>query len=340
MKIDYKDSKYVFVFGIGGSNLASKAVWSAILKYKTKKEKEVFFVESPDNREFSFYEKLIENEVNQVSDFVFFVISKSGNTKEVLYSSQKILSILAKKLGEKVYSRGAVITTKPSDLSYMAENKKIDFIPWENDVGGRWSAFTVAHTLVLDVLGIDSEAFVLGGKKMNELDAKNQMADNLAKQIFSEYNHSVNILDFFFFNEELECVGKWARQLIGESLGKENIKGVKVGILPTVSIGPTDLHSMLQLSLGGPNNRFTIFVKSKKDTSSVNEKAFFDTVSAYKGVGLKYYVYEMEEINEEEMGKFMMFMMLATLELGKLLQVDPYGQKEVEEYKSKLKNQN
>ena len=53
---------------------------------------------------------------------------------------------------------------------------------------------------------------------------------------------------------------------MAESLGKEfNKKGetVNTGITPVVSIGSTDLHSMAQLYLGGPYDKFTTFLSSK-----------------------------------------------------------------------------
>jgi glucose-6-phosphate isomerase len=46
--------------------------------------------------------------------------------------------------------------------------------------------------------------------------------------------------------------------------------------------------------------------------------------------------YEMAEINEKELGKFMAFMMATTIELAKLLEVNPYDQPAVEEYKKHL----
>ncbi len=54
---------------------------------------------------------------------------------------------------------------------------------------------------------------------------------------------------------------------MAESLGKEfNKKGEKVniGITPDISIGSTDLHSMAQLYLGGPYDKFTTFLSDRK----------------------------------------------------------------------------
>ena len=95
---------------------------------------------------------------------------------------------------------------------------------------------------------------------------------------------------------------------------------------------------MLQLALGGPKNRFTIFVRSLKEIDeTINESTYQNALSGYQGAGLPFYKYEMLEINEFELGKFMQFMMTTTIELAKLLGVDPYSQPEVENYKKNLK---
>jgi glucose-6-phosphate isomerase len=44
----------------------------------------------------------------------------------------------------------------------------------------------------------------------------------------------------------------------------------------------------------------------------------------------------MEKINEKELGSFMAYMMATTIELAKLLEVNPYDQPAVEEYKKHL----
>ena len=139
------------------------------------------------------------------------------------------------------------------------------------------------------------------------------------------YRYFKDVKDYGF-RDQVNRASVSVMNNIAESLGKENVDGEKVGILPTVSIGPTDLHSMLQLALGGPQNRFTIFVRSIEETSGgINEKAFNDAMGGYKKSGLPFFKYEMKKIEEREIGKFMAFMMLVVFELGTLLKVDPYG---------------
>ena len=337
-----KNAKFIFVIGIGGSDLTSKAVWNALTAHKPEVEKKIFFLESPDSREYKEVTNFVKTKIKNLEDIALVVISKSGNTAETLESFHKIFDILSEKFGSPLNKRVLIISSPNSPLWKLAEEKEIEKIEWEGDIGGRFSAFTIAHTKVLSIAGLDSDVFVAGGKEMDEecnTEAENNPAQNLARKIFDNYKNGVDILDFFIFNSELEDLGKWCRQLIAESLGKENKKGEKVGITPMVSIGPTDLHSILQLNLGGPKNKFTLFIMSLKEISqSINESAYRDTIKTYLEAGLPFERYEIPEINERELGKFMAFMMKTTVELAKLLLVNPYDQPEVENYKNKLRN--
>jgi len=319
----YKNAKYVFVVGIGGSDLASKAVWHALTLHKPEVEKKLFFLESPDAREYEEIENIIRNEIDSLGEVVLIVISKSGKTVETLETFNKTFDILYKKFGDIISNQIVIISASNSPLWQIAEAKAIKQIEWAGDIGGRFSAFTVAHTTVLDIAGLDSTNFIAGSKEIKTVEAK-----HLAQNIFDNYKKELNVLDFFIFNSELEDLGKWCRQLIAESLSL---------ITPTVSIGPTDLHSMLELYLGGPRNRFTIFIQSLQEIeNSVNESAYQNVTTAYRKEGLPFMTYEMNKINEKELGIFMAFMIQTTLELAKLLEINPYDQPAVEEYKKNI----
>jgi len=319
----YRGAKFIFVIGIGGSDLASKAVWNALTLHQIDIDKKIFFLESPDSREYEEVENLIENKKISPKDIVLIVVSKSGKTKETLETFHKILGILSEKFGLSINKRMIAISSPGSPLWNLAEEKGIECLPWQDDVGGRFSAFTVAHTTILSIAGLDADAFLTGGKEAREEDAR-----HLAKNIFEKYKSGFDILDFFIFNSELEDLGKWCRQLVAESLAV---------ITPTVSMGPVDLHSMLELYLGGPKTRFTIFIRSLHEIeNSINESAYENVTKAYGEAQLPFMKYEMEKINEKELGIFMAFMMKTVIELAKLLGVNPYDQPAVEEYKKKL----
>lgn len=319
-----KDAKYVLVIGIGGSDLASKALWQA-MSLHTKQKKHAYFLEAPDEREYQEIADLVNKKSAKIKDFAVVTISKSGATTETLNTFDKILELFLAKFGEEVFRRFLIVTTPESKLWQLADQKGMICLKWEGEVGGRFSAFTTPHILVSKMLGLDAEAFLAGQKT-----AKLKEAQHLANEIFENHKRGFNILDFFIFNSELEDLGKWCRQLIAESLST---------FTPTVSLGPTDLHSMLELYLGGPKVRFTIFlVATEEIDETINESAYKNVVEAYKKEELPFMTYEIKKIEEKAIGEFMAFMIEATLELARLLDLNPYDQPAVENYKSSLHN--
>lgn len=331
----YKSTKFIFVVGIGGSDLASKAVWSAMTLHKSDINKKILFLESPDLREYEEIRNIIRNKIDSTEEVVLIAVSKSGKTAETLETFNKTLNILSSKFGNSINERVLIISTPDSPLWKLAEEKRMDCLEWEGDVGGRFSAFTIAHTKTISISGLDARAFMAGGEEMKEkfkIEGEKSPALHLAKNIFENYKKGLNILDFFIFNSELEDLGKWCRQLIAESISL---------ITPTVSLGPTDLHSMLELYLGGPKNRFTIFIKSLQEIDgSINDSAYENVSKAYGDAGLPFIKYEMEKIDEKELGSFMAFMIETTIQLAKLLDINPYDQPAVEEYKKHLAEDN
>lgn len=324
----FKDAKFVLVIGIGGSDLASKAVWQAISQHQ-KKDKQAFFLEAPDEREYAEIAELLKQKKSKPEDFAIITISKSGKTEETLTTFNKIFELFVAKFGETVNERCVIVSTKESPLWQLGNDKNIKCLEWEGDVGGRFSAFTIAHTTVLTILDLDTGQFIQGSKDGGMGKSKIE-ADKLAQEIFENHKSGLNILDFFIFNSELEDLGKWCRQLIGESLGL---------LTPTVSLGPTDLHSMLELYLGGPKTRFTIFVRSLSEIDeTLNESAYQNVVKAYRDAELPFMTYEIQKIDERNLGEFMAFMIAMTLELARLLEVNPYDQPAVENYKNSLHN--
>ncbi len=315
----FKSSKFIFVCGIGGSNLASKAVWNALTLNKAT-DKKVFFLESPDSREYEEVENFVKNAITSPDEVALIAASKSGSTIETLETFHKTFDILSEKFGAPINKRALTISEKDSPLWNLAEQKGFEKVEWPPEIGGRWSAFSAPHIPILEIAGINTEQFKNGSTSSPQVGES-------AKVILES---KAEILDFFIFNVELEDLGKWCRQLIAESLAT---------FTPTVSIGPTDLHSMLELYLEKPEKRFTVFVRSEKEIDeSVNEQSYENITAEYHKRGLAFYKYEMPEISEFELGKFMQFMIDLTLELAKLLGVDPYDQPEVEKYKNSLHN--
>ena len=135
----------------------------------------------------------------------------------------------------------------------------------------------------------------------------------------------------FLFNPELESLGKWWRQLVAESLGKDG-----KGILPIVSIGTNDLHSTLQLYLDGPKNIYTTFVSAKPLPKIVD--AILEGVKiSYTNHGLPFRHIELGKLDAYDLGVFMQTQMNEVIALAKLMGVDAFNQPAVEEYKKEAR---
>lgn len=331
----------IFVIGIGGSNLAGKAVYDAMRREDLLDNKvKLVFIESPDKEEYGDLESFIKIEIGAKEKFGIIASSKSGETRETIEGFQNILNII-EKYDPEITKNSLVITKEGSSLDNSAKTRGVKTVSWTGEIGGRYSAFTKVHLLPIMLSGIDGGKFLSGARSVLEKYSSDNIETNtalqLATSIFEKYKSGIEILDLFFFENELETLGKWCRQLVAESIGKKDSDGKEVGITPTVSIGPRDLHSMLELYLGGPKNRFTLFIASK-NTKGVNDSAYVSTTRAYEEADLPFMEYKFDEINESEVGEFMLFFMMMVVHLAKLLSVDPFDQPAVEEYKKNIHN--
>jgi glucose-6-phosphate isomerase len=172
-----------------------------------------------------------------------------------------------------------------------------------------------------------------------------------------------NIHDLFLFSNDLESIGKWYRQLMGESIGKEyDAQGKQVfnGMTPTVSIGSTDLHSMAQLYLGGPYDKYTTFVRLQKNNHTVRVpriaaySKLVDTIqgrpmdeimnaivdgvqTAFKKGKRPFSELLLPDKSAFTIGQLLQFFMMQMMYLGVLMHVNPFDQPNVESYKVETK---
>ncbi|HJP96835.1 MAG TPA: hypothetical protein VJ843_05710 [Candidatus Saccharimonadales bacterium] len=362
--------KYSVVVGIGGSNLGTKAVYDAILgardslRPQGEEFPKLLFAETTDPEWLLGAQHLIEN-LHSPDEILVTVISKSGGTAETIANFEIIAAELAEKLGD-VHDRFVVITDEGSKLWEAASTQNIARLSLPGQVGGRYSVLSAVGLFPLQTVGIDIAQLQQGASQMLDACLK-EGGRNLAAQsatvLAAHLQKGYTINDNFFFHPELESVGKWYRQLMGESVGKErSLTGetVHTGITPTVSLGSTDLHSVGQLYLGGPKDKLTTFVSAPNKLVNVQvpqNRIFPDLVPmingktaenimdailqgvqiAYQKADLPYMQVTLDAINEESLGAFLQFKMLEMMYLGQLLNVNSFDQPNVEAYKVETK---
>ncbi|MFT4326301.1 MAG: hypothetical protein ACMXYK_02260 [Candidatus Woesearchaeota archaeon] len=329
----------VIVIGIGGSNLGTLALYEAL---RGKFEHDILFLDTVDTNTLLEIQNLCKKK-----KVVINIISKSGTTTETIANFQA-LSIKAPVV---------VTTDRDSVLWKYALVNHLDILEIPKNVGGRYSVFTPVGLFPLAVAGIDIDLILNGARNaVTENMRANGYALHSALDLYYHWKKNISIAETFVFCPEFESIGKWYRQLMGESLGKQfNIHGKEVwqGITPTVAVGSTDLHSMAQLYLGGPRDKFIMFILPKYDNSvmvkktsmrinmAVQEKSLSEIMDAIcfgfqKALQVQKRPYSTITITVRkayDFGYLLQMKMLEIMILGNLMYVNPFDQPNVEEYK-------
>jgi len=360
------DLRYHIVVGIGGSNLGTKAVYDALYgaydSLEPTRFPKLLFAETTDPEWLVKATKLIAS-LERPEQVLVSVISKSGGTTETLANFEIIMAAL-KDTFDSSTERVVAITDEGSALWEQAGAKGIARLAIPKPVGGRYSVLSSVGLFPLATAGIDIVALRDGATKMRDtcLEAGTNPAITSAALLAHFHAEGKTINDNFFFHPELESLGKWYRQLMGESIGKAtSLSGEEVhtGITPTVSLGSTDLHSVGQLYLGGPRDKFTTFVYTEqtadvtvpaqrlfpdlipaiteKSARSILEAILSGVKIAYQKADLPFMEVIMTRIDEQAIGAFLQFKMIEMMYLGHLLNVNPFDQPSVEAYKIETK---
>lgn len=348
--------KYIFDIGIGGSNLGTKAVYDAKFGYFDQVNPEryprIIFLDTNDPEFMAQVSKLLKT--LSPEEFLVNVISKSGTTTEPLANLETLLPQFGN-------SPERIVVTSDKNSAFYKESMEKGFhvLDLPSLVGGRYSVFSSVGLFPLLAAGVDIDRLLDGARFMRDHCLNENFLENPAAVsaiiLYSQFLKGKNINDNFLFHPELESVGKWYRQLMGESIGKNE----NVGITPTVSIGSTDLHSVTQLYLGGPKDKLTTFVSapsqitlgipqpmsyptlsphlSGKTLSQIMGAILEGTITAYKNQAISFTHIELEDLSEYSLGEFLQFKMIEMMFLGKLFGVNAFDQPHVEIYKKETK---
>jgi len=357
------------VIGIGGSNLGTMAVLEALRGkfYNEHHEVKVYFVDTVDTNNIDDIAHLVERELEKGDNIIINVISKSGTTTETIANFEIFLEIL-KSHRPYNYNDFIVATTdQDSALWKLAEQQEFMRLPVPKNVGGRYSVFSAVGLFPLCFLDIDIETLCAGAQRGLFMSVEKQLSNNpaaiSAALIDTHYKRGNIIHDTFLFSVALSNLGAWYRQLSAESVGKaynREKERINTGVLPTVSIGSTDLHSVAQLYLAGPYNRFTTFVFIGNTTTDLYLPEFPEFESLVPHIQGKSLTVIMDAIlegtkrayhNDQRpfvscmipeksayyIGQFMQIKMIEIMYLGYLLNVNPFDQPQVEDYKRETK---
>lgn len=244
----------IAVIGIGGSSLGIKAI-DRLLRMDTPNAKKIVYLENSDP--FSIIEQMAKIDPSRT---MFVVISKSGGTVETLSIFKHVITSF--ELSLQSSKQIIIISDDGSILSNFADEYSLKRYIIPANVGGRFSVLSAVGVVPLVLAGFDALSILKGAESFLErFWGRNE--EHLLEKAYYYVTHSkqFSINALFAYSNAFEEFGKWIVQLWGESLGKINNKGERVGMTPIALIGSVDQHSFLQLVIEGPLDKTMTFMR-------------------------------------------------------------------------------
>jgi glucose-6-phosphate isomerase len=356
----HRDSVAVVVIGIGGSAMATRALARAL-------NKQLIFLETVDVDESLRVCDQIRELLQSGKKIVVNVVTKSGTTTETIVNFQLVLSLLQQYFPDSYHEYVVVTTDTGSPLESVARSQNFHILSVPPRVGGRFSVFSAVALFPLALVGVDIEQLRAGAQAGFKESVSDDIAHNNAAYSacvkFLAYQNGITLFDMFIFSLACSDIGFWYRQLFAESLGKKYDRHgalVEVGMVPTVSIGSTDLHSIAQRYLGGARSIFTTFIDVENKNTAVHtphsslfescvnhvqdrpvadvmRAIFSGTQHAYAVDHRPFISITIPEKNEFWCGKFLQLCMHEVVYLAHLLDVNAFDQPDVEAYKKETR---
>ena len=337
-----KFSKYrnIVVIGMGGSILGTKSIYS-FLKKRIKKE--VFFFDNLDLNLSLKYKK-----IKNLKNSCFIIVSKSGDTLETITNLGAIFS-------ENLLKNKLIIITEITDNALMAIANKYnaEIIEHKKFIGGRYSVLSETGMFPAALMGLNLMKFKNLKRLINNKNFISSLIQNVAS-IHTLNSKKINNSVILNYDSSLNDLGYWYQQLVAESLGKQG-----KGINPILSFGPKDHHSLLQLYLDGPKDKFFTFFNSSKRENKlkvardiipnnmgflINKNLEFiinaqcnATKNIFKLKKIPFRQITFTKKNEDELGEIFTFFVLETILLSRLMNINPFDQPAVEQVKIETK---
>lgn len=359
------------IIGIGGSSMGSQAVYHAVqglLHNEMGAMPQIFFVDTVDPVYTHGVAAIVERDLIARKCVLIVVVTKSGATAETIANFKIFYELLRRHRPSEYKQSLFIISEEGSCLHQFAHKDEINHLAMPHSIGGRYSVLSVVGLFPLAMMNVDIKQLREGARALFEHELECLIEESFAARVASfAYAHwlaNYTVFDLFVFGKQLESLGRWYRQLVGEGLGKmpTSGRGQTVSLVPTVSLGTNDLHSVGQLYMGGASKIMTFFVTVGEWPSNLitpagengleqivpglNGKSLAEIMQAtWCGVGHAYqlrnnpYIHSvLPQLSPYWIGSWMAANMLAVVYLARLLGVNPYDQPAVESYKQQTRS--
>lgn len=347
----------VVVCGIGGSYLGARAAIEMIQGLYPDNGKEVVFIGN------TFSSTYISQVLNHIKDknVVVNVISKSGTTTETALAFRLLKQFMERKYGKEESRERILATTDRAvgTLKALADKEGYQTFVIPDDIGGRYSVITPVGLLPMALMGIDINEVMNGFKaayidlKTDDLRQNDAYRYAVARRILQ--NQGYNVEMFVTYEPQLQCLGEWFKQLMGESEGKHG-----KGVLPDSATFSTDLHSLGQFIQQGnkilfetllrvekptldaivpsdPENTDTMNYLAGKKLDWINKMAMKGTLAAHVETGgVPNLVIDMPDMSAFSFGYQCYWFFKATAMTCYMLDINPFDQPGVEIYKKNM----
>lgn len=352
-EIQEKADIFVLV-GVGGSNNGARAVIKAMEKTDAGSKVEVVY--AGNNLSSNAVCELL-NRLKGKSVYIN-VIAKNFATLEPGLSFRILRRFMREQYGEGFSERVIVTGTAGSELDKLADDNGYMFLPFPDDIGGRYSVLSPVGLFPIAAAGIDPEAVIRGAldmeRKLKSTPYKNNPAVVYAamRHLFEKRGFAMEFLSSF--EPGLSYFSKWWVQLFAESEGKDHS-----GLYPVACSFSEDLHSVGQYIQSGKRNLLELFLHVEKaennytvqpdahildgfeylngmSVKAINDIAFEATVKAHAEGGVPCTVLSIPEMTPYYFGQLFYFFAFTCYISGMLNGINPFDQPGVEAYKTEM----
>ncbi len=347
-------SDTVVLVGIGGSSLGAEAL-TAIAG--VGQGCQLHIMDNPDPASFADFQATLNTSTTS-----WLFVSKSGGTLETLSQVLSVLEWLESEIGAAGIAERCYAVTEPKDsaLTKLAKHYNMPLYEHHPDLGGRWSCISNIGLTPAACTGVDVGAFRDGVNAMlqHTLSADVHVNQPLLGALYNcrQLAGGRSIRTIMPYIDRLEATASWCRQLISESLGKDG-----KGITPLAALGTVDQHSMLQLLLDGPDDKFFTVITTDHAGNGVRipenlaelsglgylgGQAIGNVLDAFQQgtIGsLQAYrrpvqTIHLPVVDAFHLGALLMYFMLETVLIAEIIGVDAFDQPAVEDSKVRAKH--